>query len=98
MALDKFQYLLHHKQFTLQTDSKNLTFLNNSTNSRVYRWKLAIQKFSFNLEQIAGEKNIAADGFSRLVKNNAEESEYSTVLMAAFADFNILPVHFQDNC
>ena len=35
VALDKFQYLLHHKQFTLQMDSKNLSFLNNSTKSRV---------------------------------------------------------------
>ena len=32
VALDTFQYLLQHKQFTLRTDSKNLTFLNNSTN------------------------------------------------------------------
>jgi hypothetical protein len=34
---------------------------------KVKRWKLAIQCFGFDVEHIAGEKNIEADGFSRLI-------------------------------
>ena len=67
MALDKFQYLLHSRPFVLQTDSRNLTFLNNAASSRVYRWKLAIQRYDFTIEHIPGSTNIVADAFSRLV-------------------------------
>ena len=34
---------------------------------KVKRWKLAIQCFDFDVEHIGREKNIEADGFSRLI-------------------------------
>ena len=36
-ALEKFQYLLYNRHFILETNNKNLTFLNTATSSRVYR-------------------------------------------------------------
>ena len=66
-ALEKFQYLLYNKTFVLETDSRNLTFLNNAPLSRVYRWKLAIQRYDFRLKHIPGETNVVADAFSRCV-------------------------------
>ena len=33
MTLDKFMYLLHSRPFVLQTDSRNLSFLNNAKSS-----------------------------------------------------------------
>jgi hypothetical protein len=48
-ALEKFQYLLYNGHFILETDNKNLTFLNTATSSQVHRWKLAIQRYTFNI-------------------------------------------------
>jgi len=56
-ALEKFQYLLYNRHFILETDNKNLTFLNTATSSRVYRWKLAIQRYAFNIRHVVGEQN-----------------------------------------
>ena len=56
-ALEKFQYLIYNRHFILETDNKNLTFLNTATSSRVYRWKLAIQRYAFNIRHVVGELN-----------------------------------------
>ncbi len=69
-ALEKFQYLLYNRHFILETDNKNLTFLNTATSSRVYRWKLAIQRYAFNIRHVVGELNVVADAFSRCVFDN----------------------------
>ena len=74
MAFQKFHYLIHNVHFTLRTDSKNLTFINSSEDGRVFRWKIQIQKYNFDIEHISGKLNIVADCFSRLV-SNGEEAE-----------------------
>jgi len=78
MAFQKFHYLLHNVFFTLRTDSRNLTFINTSEDGRVYRWKIQIQKYNFQIEHIPGKLNIVADCFSRLVSNE-EEAELAGV-------------------
>ena len=67
-AVVKLEYLLRDIHFTLRTDHRNLTFLNDSFQSKVKRWKLAIQHFNFDIEHIPGKENIVADSLSRLVK------------------------------
>ena len=68
-ALQKLKYLLHDRTFTIQTDSKNLSYMNAENKSqKVQRWKLSCQEFDFKVEHIPGEVNIEADGFSRLVE------------------------------
>lgn len=66
-SLQKLSYLLRDTHFTLRTDHKNLTFLNQEHRGKVQRWKLALQEFDFDIEFIPGKINIVADGFSRLV-------------------------------
>ena len=67
-GLQKLQYLLRDTHFTIKTDHLNLAwkFLNNETNPRVKRWKLAIQEFDFDIEYLEGEANVAADSLSRM--------------------------------
>jgi hypothetical protein len=67
-SLVKLEYLLRDIKFTLRTDHRNLTFLNDSFQPKVKRWKLAIQHFNFDIEHIPGEKNVCADALSRLIK------------------------------
>ncbi len=75
-ALEKFQYLLYNRHFKLETDNKNLIFLNIATSSRVYRWKLAIKRYAFNIRHGVGELNVVADAFSRCVFDNHSTKAY----------------------
>jgi hypothetical protein len=59
-AFTKWEHLIRDIHFTLRTDHKNLTFINVDLRDKVQRWKLAIQHFDFDID------NIVADGLSRL--------------------------------
>jgi hypothetical protein len=72
-SLMKMEHLLRDTHFLLRTDHKNLTFINTDLREKVKRWKLAIQHYDFHIEHIEGEKNIEADGFSRIITIPDEE-------------------------
>ena len=85
-ALEKIQYLLYNRHFILETDNKNLTFLNTATSSRMYKWKLAIQRYAFNIiRHVVGELNVVAFAFSRCVFDNHSTKAYP---IQAFATMN----------
>ena len=81
-ALVKFQYLLYNRHFIFETDNKNFTFLNTATSSRVYRWKLAIKRYAFNIRHGVGELNVVADAFSRCVFDNHSTKAYPVQAVA----------------
>jgi hypothetical protein len=64
-SLMKWEHHLRDVHFTLQTDHKNLTYLNTEVKQKVQRWKLIIQEYDFDVEHIAGKDNVVADGLSR---------------------------------
>jgi len=65
-ALRKWDHLLCDIKFTLQTDHKNLIYVNLEGSAKVRRWKLLMQGYNFDIEHIAGVDNVVADAFSRL--------------------------------
>jgi len=65
-SLRKLDYLIRDSPFTLQTDHKNLVYVNEEPSAKVRRWKLWIQEYMFDIEHIPGELNIVADSLSRL--------------------------------
>jgi len=65
-ALCKLEHLLLDRQFIIHTDHKNLTYINDSVNAMVVRWKLYLQEYTFKIQFIKGLDNIVADNFSRL--------------------------------
>jgi hypothetical protein len=65
-ALVKWEYLLRDTKFTIYTDHKNLTYMGESTNPKVQRWKLTVQDFDFTNEYLKGANNTVGDPFSRL--------------------------------
>ena len=71
-AFHKFYYVIRDRKFTLQTDHKNLIYMDTEPNPKVVRWKMTIQEFDCDIEHIPGKQNIVADGFSRLL-NISEE-------------------------
>ena len=72
VAFRKFEYLIRDKYFTLRTDHKNLTYVNDPPSPKVRRWKIAIQEYDFSIEHIPGKENIVADAFSRLLPISVE--------------------------
>ena len=74
-ALKKFEYLLRDVHFTLQTDHKNLIYINDTASPKVVRWKLAIQEYNFDIEHIAGVTNTVADSFSRFCNFPTKEKK-----------------------
>ena len=63
----KFVRFLWGVRFVLQTDHRPLTYLRTSKfkNSRIMRWALSLQEFSFEVLPVSGQANVFADLLSR---------------------------------
>ena len=66
-GIRRFKLYLAGKRFTLQTDHKPLKYLKDAAyqNDRVFRWVMAVQEYSFLVEDFPGKENIGADFWSR---------------------------------
>ena len=100
-AFQKLKHLLHNRPFILQTDSKNLSYMNAENKSqKVQRWKLACQDFDFKVQHIPGVDNIEADSFSRLVSLPSPDEEsgldiHSLELEAFKEEYKISDANFE---
>ena len=91
-CITHLSYLLRDRKFHLKTDHRNLTFVGDSVNAMVVRWKIALMQYDFDIEHIAGVKNIVADYLSRLVKNHMENNksfDQNLILTAGFTGYII---------
>jgi hypothetical protein len=66
-AVARFSRYLWGVHFVLETDHKPLAYLQTSEfkNSRLMRWALSLQEFSFELKSLPGKQNVLADLLSR---------------------------------
>ena len=68
-GIKRFKLYLAGRRFTLQTDHKPLKYMYlkdvSYQNDRVFRWAVAVQEYSFRVEDIPGRGNIGADFLSR---------------------------------
>ena len=67
-AVGHFSKYLLLRPFLMQTDHKPLTFLkkNKTSNNRLMRWALVLQRYSYTVEAIPGTENVISDILSRL--------------------------------
>ncbi|MDO8094970.1 MAG: RNase H-like domain-containing protein [Candidatus Brocadiales bacterium] len=65
-AIQSNEYFLRCKDFVLQTDHRNLQWMQTSNTPKVVRWFTAMQSFNFMVEHIPGRNNRVADLLSRI--------------------------------
>ena len=74
-ALGKFRSFILWGPVKIETDHQALTYLLSCRflNSRLIRWRLAIQDYCLEVTHIPGTKNQIADALSRIPLNNRDE-------------------------
>jgi len=65
-GVKSFAYYLHGKPIVLETDHRNLVWIEKSTVPIVVRWRVYLQSFQIWLRNIPGKQNIVADWMSRM--------------------------------
>ena len=73
-AINTFRPYLEGSKFTVYTDNSTIKWIqsNKKLNSKVARWALQLQGYSFDVKHRAGVKNTNADGLSRREYNEPE--------------------------
>ena len=68
VSLTPYAPLLMLKPFVVETDHRNLIYLDkmSATNSKLMRWRLHLSQFDFEIRHISGVDNRVADALSRL--------------------------------
>ena len=66
-AINKFKYYLYGREFTVLTDHRALQWLDKckTSNSRLLRWAMLLQEYTFSVQYRKGSSNANADGLSR---------------------------------
>lgn len=85
LSLKHFSLFLSCTHTTVHTDSRNNTF-NNTTSSRILRWKLLMQEVPHTIKHINGVHNYAADSLSRINTILIEENPSSELIMSWHKD------------
>ena len=77
LAVKAFATYLLGKPFLLQTDNRELTWLQSfkDKNTRLTRWSLALQPYTFRVQHRKGKDNANADTLSRLPPNGGLKHE-----------------------
>ena len=64
-SVDAFSWYLRGKEFIVETDHRNLQWIETSLSPIVCRWRALLQAFSFKIRHIPGRENKVADWMSR---------------------------------
>ena len=64
-SVHAFSWYLRGKEFLVETDHRNLQWIETSLSPIVCRWRALLQSFSFKIRHIPGRENKVADWLSR---------------------------------
>ena len=92
-ALQKFRHYLYGTHFEIHTDNQALSFILKCrlANSRLTRWILAIEEYSFTIKYCRGTENTIADILSRYAPQAVKEEEYE----ATKDELKVLAIKYQ---
>jgi hypothetical protein len=65
-AVTQFSYYLRGKEFVIETDHRNLIWMENSLVPIIIRWRVLLQSYNFQIRHIPGKENTVADWLSRM--------------------------------
>jgi RNase H-like domain found in reverse transcriptase/Chromo (CHRromatin Organisation MOdifier) domain len=82
-GVTKFGYYLRGKEFILETDHRNLLWIESSLVPIIVRWRVLLQSYTFQVRHIPGKENKVADWLSRMYPLPNAPSDLSAV--------NVLP-------
>jgi len=78
-SVTKLESILLGHAFEVETDSKTLSYLQNSSTPKLVRWRLRLSEFQFTLRHIPGVENVVADGLSRCLAVASVDEAFVTV-------------------
>lgn len=70
-GVKQFEFYLRGKEFIIETDHRNLQWMEASLVPKVLRWRVYLQSFTFLIRSIPGKLNSVADWQSRIYEVNA---------------------------
>jgi len=73
---------LSGKDFLVETDHRNLVYMERSEVAILIRWRLFLQQFQFKIRHIKGVDNVVADTFSRLFPDTDEHERTEDAMLA----------------
>ena len=95
-ASEKFRHYLWGRRFTLRTDHQALQTIfgpkgSSRVGRRIARWEARLLEFSFDVQYIRSERNLVADGLSRLPLSESAWPDDDTVQIAALTAAAAIP-------
>ena len=96
-ALQKWEYLLRDRRFTIMTDHKNLTRLrdDHDSNKMVKRWFMCYQEFDIiDWVFVKGVDNKVPDDFSRLCSREEDDSIHPATHLFQLTGYEIPTEHW----
>jgi hypothetical protein len=75
----QFGYYLRGKPFLLETDHRNLVWIESSQVPIVVRWRVLLQSYIFEVKHIPGKENTAADWLSRMYPTHPVSPSLSAI-------------------
>ena len=88
-AISKLSYYLRGKEFLLETDHRNLLWIESSLVPIVVRWRVLLQSYTFTVRHIPGKINSVADWLSRMYPHSA------SLAVSAIESYPSLPDMFK---
>ena len=75
-SVSSFDYYLKGKEFLVESDHRNLQWIESSQSPIIVRWRTLLQSYDFLVRHIPGKENTVADWISRMyvVQGAAEDS------------------------
>lgn len=64
-AIKHWDHFVWGRQFTVDTDHRNLVYIHRCAAAKIVRWRLQLAEYDFVIQHIAGKDNLVADFLSR---------------------------------
>jgi hypothetical protein len=78
--------------FHVETDHRNLVYIDSALSPKIIRWRLRLQEYDFQIVHIPGKNNVVADALSRCFMTRIESFD-SNEVKSFDSDLSILPNH-----